>query len=129
MISNLLKLTTRPTSGNPLGSTVHEDLSQCANCTRWVKIELISAMTASDGKYYLYFAVKNQWFEKITDVLISDGAANQLAVRTDGGGVFPSSDFYQAETDVDFSRAASWTIDFYVEKAGTPRGRWRFVKS
>jgi len=129
MISNLLKLTARPMGGNPLGTTVHEDLSQCTDCKKWVKLELISALTASDGKHYLYLEVRNQWFEKITDVAITGGAANQLTVRTDGGGVFPSSDFYQVETDVDFSRAAAWTIDFYVEKSGTPRGRWRFVKS
>lgn len=129
MISNLLKLTARPTGGNPLGANVHEDLSQCTTCTRWVEIELISANTASDGKFYLSFEVKNQWFEKITDVAISDGAANQLTVKTDGGGVFPSSDFYQVETDIDFSGTSPWTLDFVVEKSATPRGRWRFVKS
>jgi hypothetical protein len=129
MISNLLKLTSRPTDGNSLGANVHEDLSQCTDCTRWVKLELISAVTASDGKYYLYFEVRNQWFEKITDVVISDGASNQLTVKTDQGGIFPSSDFYRVETDVDFSRAASWTVEFTVERAGTPKGRWKFVKS
>jgi hypothetical protein len=129
MISNLLKLTSRPTDGTSLGANVHEDLSQCTDCKKWVKLELISAVSASDGKFYLYFEVKNQWFEKITDVVISDGAANRLTVRTAQGGWGPSSAFYRVETDVDFSQAPSWTIDVDVERAGTPKGRWKFVKS
>lgn len=128
MISNITKLTARPTDGNPLGSGVHESLEDCTDCKKWVKIELISAQVI-DGKFHLNIEIKNQWFEKVIDMTIEDGARNELLVRTDGGGLAPSADFYRVETDINFAGTTPWTISFAIEKSGNRKGKWVFVKS
>lgn len=127
MISNLKKIDRLPGDRTDLGN-VHEDLSACTDCTKWLVIRLQQAKIV-DGRNYLYFELRNQEFERITDVVISDARANEITVRTENAVNLPSSDYYEVETDINFSSAATWQMNYAIEKKGRERKTWVFIKN